>query len=54
MEKTTGLTGFCVKCRKKRELINPEEVTMKNGRPALKGKCQVCGTGLFRIIKKKK
>jgi hypothetical protein len=28
---------------------DPEEVTMKNGRPALKGVCPNCGTGLYKI-----
>lgn len=41
--------AYCVKCRAKREIKNPEQVTMKNGRPATKGTCPVCGTALFRI-----
>jgi hypothetical protein len=36
--------AYCVKCRAKREIKNPEQVTMKNGRPATKGTCPVCGT----------
>lgn len=40
---------YCVKCRTKRDVPNPEKVTMKNGKPAMKGKCPVCGTTLFRI-----
>jgi len=24
---------------------------MKNGKPAMKGKCPVCGTGMYRIGK---
>lgn len=40
---------YCVKCREKREAIDPEAVTMKNGRPAMKGKCPVCGTGMYKI-----
>lgn len=42
-------TMYCVKCRAKREVSNPEKVTMKNGKPAMKGKCPVCGTSMFRI-----
>ena len=30
-----------------------ERVTMKNGRPAMKGKCPHCGTGLYRILSTK-
>jgi uncharacterized Zn finger protein (UPF0148 family) len=33
---------------------NPTQVTMKNGRPATKGTCPVCGTTLFRIGKSQK
>ena len=46
--------GYCVKCKAKREIADAEEVTMKNGRPALKGKCSVCGTGLYKILPMKK
>ena len=41
--------AFCMKCRVKREMSNPKKVTMKNGRPATKGVCGKCGTGLYRI-----
>ncbi len=41
--------AYCVKCKKKVAMQDPREVTMKNGRPALRGTCPVCGTGLFRI-----
>lgn len=40
---------YCVKCRTKREDPNPQKVTMKNGKSALKGKCPVCGTGMYKI-----
>lgn len=46
--------AYCVKCREKREMQEPEEVTMKNGRQAVQGKCGVCGTKLFRILGGKK
>lgn len=42
--------AYCVKCREKREIKDPKEVTMKNGRPALEGTCPVCGTKLFRML----
>ncbi len=41
--------AYCVKCKKKQEMKDEEEVTMKNGRKAVKGKCPVCGTGMYRI-----
>jgi hypothetical protein len=40
---------FCVKCRAKKEVKDTQKVTMKNGKPAMKGKCPDCGTGVFRI-----
>ena len=40
---------YCVKCRAKREGKDAQEVTMKNGKPAMKGKCPVCGTGMYKI-----
>ncbi|MEX0621634.1 MAG: DUF5679 domain-containing protein [Candidatus Woykebacteria bacterium] len=42
-------TAYCVKCKTKREVSSPEQVTMKNGRKALKGTCPVCGTKMFKI-----
>jgi len=45
--------GYCVKCKAKRNIENPEKVTMKNGRPAVKGKCTTCGTGMYKILSKK-
>lgn len=41
--------GYCMKCKAKREIKDPEQVTMKNGKPAIKGKCPDCGTKMFKI-----
>ena len=41
---------FCVKCKKKTEMKDPQKVTMKNGKPALKGTCSVCGTKVNAIL----
>jgi len=43
--------AYCMKCRKKVEIKNPKQVTLKNNRPAAQGVCPVCGTKLFRIGK---
>ena len=43
--------AYCMKCRKKVEMMSPKQVTMKNGRPATQGTCPVCGTKVFRIGK---
>ena len=46
--------GYCVKCKAKKEIKDAKETTMKNKRLALKGKCPVCNTGIFRILGIKK
>ena len=46
------MEGYCVKCKAKKEIKDAAEVTMKNGRKAMKGKCPSCGTGMFRILGK--
>ncbi|MCZ6484178.1 MAG: DUF5679 domain-containing protein [Acidobacteria bacterium] len=45
------MQAYCVKCREKREMKDTQAITMKNGRPATKGVCPVCGTKMFRIGK---
>lgn len=43
--------AYCFKCRKKVEIKNAQDVTLKNGRPATRGTCPNCGTKVFRIGK---
>lgn len=46
-------TGYCVKCRKKNQKMKDvEEVVMKNGMKAAKGKCVECGIGMYKILGK--
>jgi hypothetical protein len=45
---------YCVKCKKKTEMKDAQQVTMKNGKPALKGQCAVCGTTVNAILSTKK
>ena len=42
--------GYCVKCKASKEIADTVEVVMKNGRKAIKGKCPVCGTVMFKIL----
>lgn len=42
--------GYCVKCKAKRKIDKANEIKMANGRPAMKGVCPVCGTGMFKIL----
>ena len=46
------MQAYCVKCREKRDMMEAQEVIMKNGKKAMQGKCGVCGTKLFRIMGK--
>ena len=33
------MEAYCFKCRSKREIKSPQQVTLKNGRPATQGVC---------------
>ena len=41
--------AYCVRDKKKVEIQNPQQITMKNGKPATKGTCPICGNAVFRI-----
>ena len=43
------MEAYCMKCKVKKEIKNPESITMKNGKPATQGVCPVCNTKVFRI-----
>ena len=43
------MDAYCFKCKTKRDIKNPQSVTLKNGRPATQGICPVCSTKVFRI-----
>lgn len=47
---TMAVEAYCVKCKAKREMKDPKENTMANGRKAMKGTCPKCGTGMFKIM----
>jgi len=47
---TNVITGYCVFEKKKnREIKNPKQIKMKNGRAAVRGTCGSCGKPIFRI-----
>ena len=50
-EGTIPMTGYCLRCRESREIQSAQQVTMKNGRPATRGKCGECGATMFRMGK---
>lgn len=41
--------AYCMKCKAKGEMAEPQQVTMKNGKPALQGVCPKCKTKMFKI-----
>jgi RNase P subunit RPR2 len=45
------MKAYCMKCRAQTDVIDPKQITMKNGRPAVNGTCSTCGTKVFKIGK---
>jgi len=43
--------AYCVRCKTKREIKDPQPVYTKDGVPATRGICPECGTTLFRMGK---
>ncbi|OLD73065.1 MAG: hypothetical protein AUF61_02050 [Chloroflexi bacterium 13_1_20CM_66_33] len=50
-ESVMAVTGYCLKCKKKVDISNPQHITMKNGKPATTGTCPTCGTKIYKIGK---
>ncbi len=46
---TESVIAYCVKCREKREMDQPEAVYTASGTPGTKGVCSVCGTKMFKM-----
>ena len=47
-----NIEAYCVKCKRKEPMIDAKEITTKNGRKALSGKCAICSTKMMKFIKK--
>ncbi|MEM5775487.1 MAG: DUF5679 domain-containing protein, partial [Anaerolineaceae bacterium] len=43
------LEAYCVKCKQKREILNPVADFNKVGAPITRGTCPVCGKAIFRM-----
>ncbi len=43
------MEAYCVKCKTKREMNNPEAVYTAAGTPGTRGTCSVCGTKMFKM-----
>ena len=42
------MEAYCIKCKTKREIVNPQASFNKAGGPVTRGTCAVCGTALYR------
>ena len=55
-EEITAVQGYCVKCKAKKDMQDPKEITMKGKggvkRRAMTGSCPECGTKMFKILGK--
>jgi hypothetical protein len=47
-------TGYCMKCKKKQEMVNTQNVVTKTGNSAVKGQCKKCQTNMYVILPKDK
>ncbi len=45
------MQAYCLKCRAHTNIDHAQEVKLKNGRPATRGKCSTCSATVFRIGK---
>jgi len=46
------VTGYCMRCKEKNvEIHNAQQVEMKNGKPAVTGIHEKCGTKMYKIGK---
>lgn len=52
-KRSTLAQAYCFGCRTKVKMKNTKNVTLKSNRPAIEGKCSICGTRMFKIVKKK-
>lgn len=43
------MEAYCMKCKTKREIGEPQAVFLSSGAPAVKGICPVCSTSLYRM-----
>ena len=46
--------AYCFRCKTKKEVQNPEIVTMKTGMKSVKGTCSTCLGKMYRILPKNK
>ena len=44
-----AVVAYCVKCKEKKEMVDPQEGVTKNGRVITKGPSPDCGTNQYGI-----
>jgi DNA topoisomerase-1 len=44
-----SMLAYCVKCREKRDMQDPQPVFTATGTPGTRGTCPVCGTTMFKM-----
>jgi hypothetical protein len=49
-QKQSKVIAYCVKCKEKVNVKDPEYYVMKNNRLSIKGDCPTCTTKVFRIL----
>jgi hypothetical protein len=49
LQEKESVTSFCVKCKRKREMRDVEEVRFKNNKTAYRGVCTVCGAKMVKF-----
>lgn len=45
-----SIEGYCLKCKEKRVMSNPQAEWAANGSPATRGVCPVCGTNIYLCL----
>lgn len=45
------IEAYCMRCKAKRKMEDPQPVYTDSGRPGMRGKCPVCGANMFRMGK---
>jgi pimeloyl-ACP methyl ester carboxylesterase len=43
------IEAYCAKCKMRRKMLSATEVISKDGRPAMRGTCEACGSNLHRF-----
>ena len=49
-----AVSVYCLKCKSHKEVNGGEQVTLKNGSPALQGRCPDCNTLCTKFLKRPK